>query len=574
MDIDTYKLQVHDRNYTKWSYHNMVDYKITEVNIQPVDNKLFHEDVITLHENIHKVLHSNVRTYSDIPGVLILKDNKTFGRASNGKLLYKCIPDDKRLPIFFIPYEMKNIGFTKVYINQYITFKFTNWKDKHPHGGINQVIGSVDKLDNFYEYQLYCKSLHASIQNFNRDTCQVLKNKPHDDFIDDISRKYVNIEDRSNQLEWFIFSIDPKSSTDFDDAFSIKSIDSTTTLISIYISNVTLWLDILGLWDSFSQRISTIYLPDKKRPMLPTILSDCLCSLIENRNRIALVMDIYIEDNKIIKTEYKNVKIKVSKNFRYENKELIQNENYTTLVNVIRQLSRVYKYVKKIRDSHDVVSYLMVLMNYHTAKIMINNNNGILRSTILNHELVIPEHLPENVGNFMKYWNSTTGKYLNASKLTTNDIFSHDLLEMEAYVHITSPIRRIVDLLNIIQLQQNLNLINLSDSSLHFYNKWVNKLDYINTTMRYIRKVQNDCSLLHTCVTSPEVLNKQYNGYIFDKMTRDDGLFHYIIYLPELNMTSKITIREEMENYQIRLFQLYIFNDEENLKKKIRLQLL
>ena len=127
---------------------------------------------------------------------------------------------------------------------------------------------------------------------------------------------------------------------------------------------------------------------------------------------------------------------------------------------------------------------------------------------------------------------------------------------------------------DIIQLQQNLNLINLSDSSLHFYNKWVNKLDYINTTMRYIRKVQNDCSLLHTCVTSPEVLNKQYNGYIFDKMTRDDGLFHYIIYLPELNMTSKITIREEMENYQIRLFQLYIFNDEENLKKKIRLQLL
>ena len=35
------------------------------------------------------------------------------------------------------------------------------------------------------------------------------------------------------------------------------------------------------LWRSFTKRVSTIYLPDKKRPMLPTILSDCLCSLQE-----------------------------------------------------------------------------------------------------------------------------------------------------------------------------------------------------------------------------------------------------------------------------------------------------
>ena len=42
-------------------------------------------------------------------------------------------------------------------------------------------------------------------------------------------------------------------------------------------------------------RISTIYLPDKKRPMLPTILSDCLCSLQANKNRIAFVLDIKLE---------------------------------------------------------------------------------------------------------------------------------------------------------------------------------------------------------------------------------------------------------------------------------------
>ena len=29
-----------------------------------------------------------------------------------------------------------------------------------------------------------------------------------------------------------------------------------------------------------------------------------------------------------------------------------------------------------------------------------------------------------------------------------------------------------------------------------FYEKWTNRLEYINTTMRAIRKIQTDCSLL------------------------------------------------------------------------------
>ena len=70
----------------------------------------------------------------------------------------------------------------------------------------------------------------------------------------------------------------------------------------------------MGLWDSFSDRISTIYLPDRKRPMLPTVLSDALCSLQEGRWRFALALNIYIdEDGKIYDTEYTNTCIKVKK---------------------------------------------------------------------------------------------------------------------------------------------------------------------------------------------------------------------------------------------------------------------
>ena len=59
----------------------------------------------------------------------------------------------------------------------YVTFEFLEWKDKHPIGRLTNSLGSVDELSSFYEYQLYCKSLNASIQNFTRDAAKALKEK-------------------------------------------------------------------------------------------------------------------------------------------------------------------------------------------------------------------------------------------------------------------------------------------------------------------------------------------------------------------------------------------------------------
>ena len=92
--------------------------------------------------------------------------------------------------------------------------------------------------------------------------------------------------------------------------------------------------------------------------------------------------------------------------------------------------------------------------------------------------------------------------------------------------------------------------------------------------MRSIRKVQCDCSLLDLCHNTPETMEKEYSGYLFDKITRNDVLYQYVIYLPEIKMTSRITLRDNFENYECRKFKLYIFNDEEQFKRKIRLHLL
>ena len=509
-------------------------------------------------------------------GVLIIDGNKTYGRqptknGNNGKLLYKCIPDDMRLPHFLVPYEIKNVGFSKVFINLYVTFSYKEWDDKHPHGMLDQVIGPVDVLDNFYEYQLYCKSLNASIQKFQKDTTRAIQNNYNETFVENIRIKYPSIEDRTDR---FVFTIDPPKSVDYDDGFSIKQLDNDIQQISIYIANVTILMDVLNLWDSFSRRISTIYLPDRRRPMLPTILSDSLCSLQSNHSRLAFVMDIFISNDDIIDIKYSNCMIKVHKNYSYEEPDLLINPNYIHLLDVTKRLSKKYKYINNVRNSHELVCYLMVFMNYYCATEMVKHKNGIFRSTIIKTEVSIPDNIPEDVGKFIKIWNSSCGQYMDGSELTGTQNVRHELLELDAYIHITSPIRRLVDLLNIIKFQQNTGMIQLSDKSEEFYKKWVNDLEYINITMRSIRKVQTDCSLLDLCANNPYIMETEYTGYLFDKIARNDGLFQFMVFLPELKLSSRITLRENITNFENRKFKLFLFNDEENFKKKIRLHLL
>ena len=383
--------------------------------------------------------------------------------------------------------------------------------------------------------------------------------------------KYPNIEDRTNQNIWYIITIDPLNSQDYDDGFSIINLENNIQQLSIYISNVTIWIDILNLWNSFSKRISTIYLPDKKRPMLPTILSDCLCSLQENVTRVTFVMDIFIQNNAIIDFKFCNAFIKVHKNYVYEEPALLGDKKYHEILDVVQGISTKYKYINNVRNSHELVCYLMILMNYHTATELIKYKTGIFRSTIIKREVIIPETLPEDVSKFIKIWYSASGQYINGTEIINT---RHELLDVDAYIHITSPIRRLVDLLNMIKLQQETKLINLSDNANNFYNKWLNELDYINITMRTIRKVQCDCSLLDICNNNPQILEKKYDGYLFNKIDRNDGLFQYIVYLPELKLSSRVNLRDNFVNFQNKKFNLYIFNDEDKFKRKIRLNLL
>lgn len=601
------RIYIEDSTYTKWSFtdadtnHILLpeDYPILN-SINPLTQTLFSRDVfeIASEEPLQiSMLHSNVKSSSaSLAGVLLLEGNKTFGRTTNKKrLYYKCIPDDSHLPVFLVPYEVK-MEFSKVHKNKYVVFRLDTWtnNDKgsiHPTGLLIETIGEVDSLAAFYEYQLYCKSLHISLTQFTTDTNQIIKRKKHEEYIEQIfTDPSYKIEDRREQ---YVFTIDPQNSLDFDDGFSIDTLDNGNFRVSVYIANVFVWLETLGLWNSFSQRVATIYLPDRRRPMLPTVLSDALCSLQENELRFALAMDFVITKTGQIcadtPIQYKNVLIRVNKNYHYEDPRLDTDMQYQTLLDLSKKMDKTNK------NSHDVVTYWMVLMNTQCGKLMSEQKIGIFRSSYFidpNAVTLTDTSLSEDASRVIRSWNNTIGQYI---PFTENAVLEHEMMSiksfkseavirakyagvvqpvMKCYIHITSPIRRLVDLLNQMMLFDKMGLISGMSTEAHsFLSSWLEKIDYINSAMRSIRKIQMDCDVLTRCYSSPEIMSQTHQGVLFDKMVRNDGMISYMVYLEKLKLLSRITVSQNLPVYSSHPFNLFLFEDEAKVKRKIRLQL-
>lgn len=576
------RILINDRNYNKWSLQDPeanVELPVNLPNFNPIDRRLFSNDIFEISdldkESNFRLLNSSIRGPNVVhAGVLQLDGGKTYGRTENKKrLLYQCIPDDIRLPTFLVPYEPK-IGFEKKMKNKFVVFRFDSWIDKHPHGILVETLGDVDALEAFYEYQLYCKSLHISINDLTNQTKSALNQKSHQEFIQQIIKNPdFSIQDRKKD---HIFTIDPPTSLDFDDGFSITRLSNGRRQISVYIANVAIWLETLGLWRSFSQRVATIYLPDRRRPMLPTILSDALCSLQEGQLRFAFVMDVLLEeDGSIVKNEsgndditFSNAVVQVHKNYRYEEDQLYSDSCYRDLFEITHRRD------SSVENSHDVVAHWMIEMNSICSRKFMTKKCGIFRSVsfLQGPDVEFGSKVSADCRRVVQMWKNTSGHYL----VYSDDIsqFEHKILDLRSYVHITSPIRRLVDLLNQMDFSMLFTKTRFSKDALDFIKGWISKMDYINQAMRSIRKIQNECDLLYKCATDANILKTSYSGFIFDKLIKNDGSVYCMVYLEKLNLISKIILSKDVvENHSYRDFNLFLFEDEDKTKKKIRLHL-
>lgn len=572
------ELIITNKNYTNWIWVNPVTREKIDSLLNPIQLSLFNGDIV---DDIGKIISSPIRILKGIPCILDCKGS-THGRI-NDKLMYRCIPNDKSLPDFIVPYQCKTTNFQKLLINKYVIIQFKEWKNKHPQGIIINTIGDVDNNNSFIEYQLYCKQLLYSLKDFSRETLY-LKSMDQNRMMKTMSNIY-NIEDRTHLN---IFSIDPSGCKDIDDAIGIQE-NRDNIIISVYIANVGLIVDYLKLWTYFTKRVSTIYLPTNNQPMLPIILSDNLCSLQQDQLRMAFAMDIILSvnvdenDNKysIKNIEYKSVLVKLDNNYTYEENKLLEDIDYRLLfdltndLNNSRELNR--QYLNKIKDSHELVEYYMIFMNHECSKKMYELNTGIFRSVSFKNvdetEKIIVDKLSSELSTFIKNWRYSSGNYCIASNISSHELIGGGL---ETYTHITSPIRRLVDTINITLLQHKLGLLTFTDEAVHFCNKWMSEIDFINRSMKFIKRIQSDSVLL---ISSTNGDNKKiYSGYLFDREELDNDKsrilkYKYNVYIPELKIISTIKTSDYIDNYSSRQLTIHTFLDEAYLKQKIRLQL-
>jgi len=269
------------------------------------------------------------------------------------------------------------------------------------------------------------------------------------------------------------------------------------------------------------------------------------------------------------------VLIKVARNYAYEEPDLLADDDYQTLLKLTQTMDN------KVIDSHDLVEYYMTQMNWQCAQELVKQKCGILRSAHMKEKATEVEEIntsSSEVNKFITNWKYASGQYT-----TIEDKRSHEMIGYDVYTHITSPIRRLVDVINMTLLQDKLGLIKYKNGeAIRFCELWSSqmKVDFINTSTKSIKKIQNNCSLLTLYIKNKDNRKRQYvRGYLFDRVDNTSSSvkkqktkYTYNVYIPDYKMVSTFKTDERVENYSTMMFTLHLFMDEANLKQKIRVQ--
>lgn len=571
-ELQEYTIKIYEA-YSSWEIKDRFNNKI-ELNIHPYKDKLFNGD--KFYYSNHKIVVSySIVKNEVIPGILIINSNKTYGRNAKGKLLYKFIPNNKTFPHFLLQYEFKNIGLGKSTPNLYVLAQFTSWDNNHPNGIISQLIGNVDTPEHFYEYQVYSKQLYSPIQKLNKEILNITQcsNFNYDNSLNNISQKYNIVNYRTPQ-EYYIFTIDNIHTTHYDDAISIiKNKHSTNSfIITIYITNTSLWLDYYKLWEYLHgnfKRVINIYLPHKKINMIPPIFIDTFLNLKENTKRLVIAFDITITEGHIINICPSNCIININKNYIYNETQLISNKNYQLLISVLKSMDNV-KNIKSITceniDSRQIIEYLMVTVNNYCARQLFTQLNT---STTIQPKGIFKIYTPNTqfLNNIDNHSILKIHKKVNSYFVEANYCFLNKIAD--PYLNITNPMRKLTDIINLCIFQHTHMHISFTDYFQTFYSFWTNNLDFINSYVKQSNAIQNKCKLLHKFIQNPDYI---YNGTIIDICHVDEhGNNKYIVYFENINLISKFITTNIYNIGYIGTFKICVFINHVNMKKKIRI---
>jgi len=186
------------------------------------------------------------------------------------------IPDSRNMPVdIFIPIE--NLKGAKN--GQKVVGRITDWPEhsKNPFGEITDVLGNPG--DHNVEMQSILAE-HDFPLGFPSRVEQEAGNIPWKISDEEYKKR------RDFRKIWTI-TIDPEDAKDFDDALSLKSLGQGRWEVGVHIADVSHYVKPGGLIDEEAyKRATSVYLVDRVIPMLPEKLSNNVCSLNANEDKL------------------------------------------------------------------------------------------------------------------------------------------------------------------------------------------------------------------------------------------------------------------------------------------------
>ncbi|KAF8934813.1 hypothetical protein BGZ47_010198 [Haplosporangium gracile] len=230
-------------------------------------------------------------------------------------------PTDKRVPLIAIPIDQAPKDFVDNhvhYVHKLFVATIKRWplSSLHPFGQLERELGDIGNIE--IETEALLADNNVTTTAFGEKVEKCLPELPWSIPEKELSR-------RRDLRKDCIFTIDPATAKDLDDAVSVSRLEDGTLEVGVHIADVSHFIKVGSALDREAKsRATTVYLIQKAIPMLPNILCEDLCSLNSNVDRLAFsVFWKMTEDGHVLGTSFSKSVIRSCAQLSYDDAQTV-----------------------------------------------------------------------------------------------------------------------------------------------------------------------------------------------------------------------------------------------------------